>query len=188
VTKPGRAGGGTSVPDKTVWWPWLVPLAAGPVAGYIVKDLSAGNMCTWDYGAMGGACRAILLIAVIVGVVVAVFSWLFARGLANDRTTLAITFGILTPLVVVLGIAGGTQFAHYQASVGGGTEMEEGMCTWVRETLPACIETVWGPSEAETVRTAQPTCYADRRSIENYARCMKLTDCKQIIDCVAGRR
>lgn len=181
-----RAGGGTSVPDKTVWWPALVPLVAGPVAGYVVKDLSAGNMCTWDYGAMGGACRAILLISVIVGVVVAVFSWLFARGIANERKTLAITFGILTPLVVVLGLAGGTQFAHYQASVGG-TEMDEDMCTWVQETLPACIDKVWGPNEAATVRKAQPTCFARGREITNYTRCMKLTDCKQVIDCVAGR-
>ncbi len=181
-----RAGGGTSVPSKTVWWPWLVPLAAGPLAAYVVHRLSAGNMCTWDYGAMGGACRAIILISVIVGVVVAVFSWLFARGLAKDNKTLAITFGILTPLVVVLGVAGGTQFAHYQAS--GRTEMDEQMCTWVRETLPTCIEEVWGPNDAETVREAQPTCFARDREITTYAKCMQLTGCKQIIDCVAGRR
>jgi hypothetical protein len=180
-----RAGGGTSVPEKTVLWPWLVPLACGPLAAYLVHSLSAGKMCTWDYGAMGGACRAIILIAVIVGIVVAVFTWLFARAIAKEKKTVAITFGILTPVVVVLGFAGGTQFAHYQASVAGGIEMDEPMCTWVRETLPNCIGEVWGPSEADMVRKAQPTCFADRTSIASYTKCMQVTGCKQIVDCVA---
>jgi hypothetical protein len=115
-----------------------------------------------------------------------VFSLLFARGIANGNRTLAIVFGILTPLVVALGIAGGTQFAHYQASVGGGREMDPEMCTWIRETFPNCIGELAGPKEAERIRTAQPTCYADDVSIASYARCMHVQGCKQMVDCVAN--
>lgn len=178
-------GGGTSVPDKTAVWPWLVPLAVLPLTGFIVHKLSAGTSCSWDYGAMGGACRVVILLSGLAAIATAVLALFAARAIAGDtgRGTL---FSIIAIVVVVLAVLAGKQFGDYNRD--GRDEMDDTMCRWVREDLPACIDTVWGPGDGDLVRKSQPNCLAHDSEITNYALCMKLTDCKQIIDCVAGKR
>lgn len=177
-----RGGGGTSVPEPRSAATWLWALVVAPVAAYLVHRLGAGSGCGWDYSAVGGACRAIILLSVISGIVAGILAALAARAL-EEQPGRAKTLGAVAVLVVVLGTLAAKQFDDYG---GGGREMDERMCTWVRETLPNCVAVVWSESDAETVRRAQPGCRADDRSIATYTRCMALEDCKQILDCISG--
>ncbi|MBA2539247.1 MAG: hypothetical protein H0V17_06405 [Deltaproteobacteria bacterium] len=177
--------GGTSVPEKRrSFAPWLVLVVSVPLATYVVHRLSSGTSCGWDYGGVGGACRAIILLSILAGAATGLLALFAARALPEhkDRALLLAVFAVI---VVVTGTLAAKQFQEYRQSMRGGREMEAGMCAWVTETLPACVEKVWGKDEAEMVRRSQPDCTADERSIATYDKCMAMDDCKQVLDCIA---
>jgi hypothetical protein len=180
-----RQGGGTAVPE-TRSWSWLIALiVVTPAVAFAVHRVSSGSMCGWDYGGVGGACRAIILISIIAGVAAGVFAALAARAFAKEHVKRGWLFAGLALVIAVLAILFARQFADYMRS--GRVEMEDAMCTFARETLPDCVEQEWSKLDAESVRRAQPNCLADERSMADYQRCMPLQGCRQILECIRGR-
>ena len=161
---------------------WLWPIVVTPVAAYVVHRVSSGSDCGWDYSAVGGACRAIILLSIVSGVVAGILTALAVRAMP-EQPQRAKGLAVTIVIVVVLGTLAAKQFDEFQ----GGRQMDDQMCTWVRETLPNCVEQLWGKSDAETVRRAQPGCRADEASLATYQRCMAVEDCQQILDCISGK-
>jgi len=173
------SGGGTSLeaPRSRTWLVALVLVA--PAGAYIVHRLG-GDGCGWSYGAMGGACRSVILLSLLAGGAAGALAAVATHRASQERSWSLHALGAIG--VVVLAILSAREFADYG---GVGTRMTDAQCRFARQTLPDCVETVWGHDDAETVRKAQPGCYGDARSLRTYDQCAKLTDCKQIVDCVA---
>ena len=199
--------GGTSAPEPRSW-SWLLAFVIDAVvATFLVHKLSAGDSCGWNYGGVGGACRAIILLSILSGLVSGVFAVVSANAFRDERRSRAWSFAIAAVVVVVLGTLAAKQFqdyrtvSHYAEVLDGHTfetfhdadrpdaglhEMNDPMCTFAKETLPKCVGQVMGADAEATVRHAQPNCSADSHSMMTYEKCMVITDCKQVVDCVSN--
>ena len=100
-----QRAGGTSVPDKRSFAPWLVLLVSVPLATYLVHRMSSGTTCGWDYGGVGGACRAIILLSIVAGAATGMFALFAARALPDNKDR-ALLLGVLAIVTVVLGTMG----------------------------------------------------------------------------------
>ena len=178
-----KAGGTSAARQRS--WVWLAAFPiVGLAAGFLVHRISAGDACGWDYGAVGGACRAIILLAILSGLVAGGLAAVGARAIQDERTTRAWTLAIAAVVVVVLGTLAAKQFEDYRNA--GLHEMDARLCTFVRETVPRCVSEQMGENAAAAVRRAQPDCMADSRWIVTYKKCLPLVDCKQLLDCIAN--
>lgn len=169
---------------------WLLVAAiVTPIAIFAIHYIgSDGADIGWDYGALGGAGRAIILISVVFGLVTGLFAGIAVRAHSNGASSRARSLGILALATVTLASLGARQFADYGARARrpGETEMGAAMCTWVREKLPACVDIAMGTKEGDFVRRSQPDCWADERSIATYQRCMSVENCIEMVDCIAN--
>jgi hypothetical protein len=172
------AGGGTTIIANRSWG-WLIAFVIiTPGIAYAVHR--AGGACGWDYSARGGACRAVILLSLLAGGLGGGLAAVSAHRASQQRGWIGLAGA--AAVVLLLGILGARRFAGYMR---GGTAMDDRTCKFARETLPQCVEVVWSHADAETVRKAQPGCSADAQSIRLYEQCSMLTDCQQIVDCVA---
>lgn len=155
---------------------------AAPLAAYVVHRISSGDECGWSYGAVGGACRAIILLSIVAGAAAGGLAAATARAVRDRQTRRASWFGIGAVVAVVLGTLAANQFQDYRHAMI--PTMDARTCGFVREKLLPCVKEVMGDDAYRTTVRAQHGCDADAQSILVYQKCIEITDCKQMVDCI----
>lgn len=104
------AGGGTSIEEPTSR-AWLVALVVtAPLAAFAVHQIGAPRT-SWNYGAEGGAGRAIILLSVLSGLAAGGLVAAAVHRAKQERAWLGFVLGAI--VIVVLGAMGAAQFADY---------------------------------------------------------------------------
>lgn len=76
-----RVPGGTSIPEKRSFAPWITFFVTAAAGAWLVHQVSSGNECGWNWGAVGGACRVIIFLSIVSGV----FAGVCAAGAVRER-------------------------------------------------------------------------------------------------------
>jgi hypothetical protein len=108
------SSGGTAVPEKRSAAPWVGFIVVAIAAAYLVHQLSSGDSCGWNYSAVGGACRAIILLSIISGLVAGALAATCIRAASNDNRGRAMVYGIVVVVAIVLGTLAAKQFEDYR--------------------------------------------------------------------------
>jgi hypothetical protein len=106
--------GGTAVPEKRSAAPWVGFIAVAIGGAYLVHQLSSGDSCGWNYPAVGGACRAIILLSVLSGLVAGALAATCIRAASNDNRGRALVYGIIVVVAIALGTLAAKQFEDYR--------------------------------------------------------------------------
>jgi hypothetical protein len=94
--------------------PWIGFVAVALGGAYLVHQLSSGDSCGWNYSAVGGACRAIILLSVLSGLVAGALAAACIRNASNDNRGRAMVYGIVVVVAIVLGTLAAKQFEDYR--------------------------------------------------------------------------
>jgi hypothetical protein len=116
MTAP-RSGGGTSIPEKTSSAPWIAFVVTAVIGAWLVHQISSEDECGWNYAAVGGACRAIILLSVISGAFAGACVAGAMRARAQERGRRAAVLAALAIAALVLGTLAAQQFEDYRAAV-----------------------------------------------------------------------
>ena len=114
-----RVAGGTSIPEKRSFAPWVTFLVTAVAGAWLVHQLSSGDECGWNYGAVGGACRAIILLSILSGTFAGACAAGAVRARARDEGRRALVLAGLTIAALVVGTLCAKQFEDYRAAVSG---------------------------------------------------------------------
>jgi hypothetical protein len=106
--------GGTSVPEPRTGGGWGAFAIVAPVAAYLVHRISSGDECGWDYGEVGGACRAIILLSVIAGAAAGGLAVAALRAKRADEPRRMRVLAGVAVVVVVLATLAAQQFQDYR--------------------------------------------------------------------------
>ncbi len=106
--------GGTSLPERRARGGLVAFVLVAPVAAYLVHRISSGDECGWDYGAVGGACRVIILLSVLAGAVAGGLAVATVRARAADEPRRARVLALVAVVVVVLATLAAEQFQDYR--------------------------------------------------------------------------
>jgi hypothetical protein len=106
--------GGTSVPEPRSGGGWVAFVVVAPVAAYLVHRISSGDECGWDYSAVGGACRSIIMLSVIAGAAAGGLAVAALRAKRADEPRRMHVFAAIAVVVVVLATYSAQQFQDYR--------------------------------------------------------------------------
>lgn len=95
--------------------PWIGFIAVAIGGAYLVHQLSSGDECGWSWSQVGGACRAIILLSVLSGLVAGALAATCIRAASDGNRTRATVYGVVVVVAIVLGTLAAKQFEDYRS-------------------------------------------------------------------------